>query len=411
MQNTIRFISLLCFLLLSMMCMAKNTAAPFRVVRDSITYELDPNTRTAKLVDGKKSGCRVVVPNVIKERRRKYKVNEIGDSAFMANSLLKTLIVGDSVRRIGNYAFYYCGQLDSICFSEKTKIDIVCEHALSGCYKLKSISLPKDFSSIAFSDFQEELLYHYDYKGTYPDWFLNNFNYEFSELENIQIADSINFKLECLSDKEDVSYCYPHDYQFFLSLYYLKEPEDNEQDENINIIIIDSLNVSLSFDGRYPTLEKKWIGNINDTTQVFMIKMNYDIYLPITWPRDSYENFTDLYFIAVSAHSLKFICKHSYTYGRSHDTRIEGRSGEEYYSETKCKCVWNISDKMINGFYVLNVMDAYQKRYYEPHYDEKNGEIIPAPEYLKVERNESFTYQIRYEGTKFVKEEIQKTKR
>jgi len=132
----------LIFSMLPILCMAEGSASDLiRIEQDSMTYELNSKNRTAKLVNGKSRKGRVLVPNTIKHKARRYKVTEIGDRAFYSNCKLKSITIRDEVTRIGNQAFYDCSGLDSILFSDKTKLDTICEYALKGCGHLKYMLL------------------------------------------------------------------------------------------------------------------------------------------------------------------------------------------------------------------------------------------------------------------------------
>ena len=153
------------------------------------------------MVDGTRNqNKRVIIPNTIRKKGKKYKVTEIADHAFY-NRNLKSISIGDEVTRIGEWAFSDCGSLDSIIFSERTKIDTICENALHGCYKLKYMSLPKDFYSIALNEASIiQKLWKIDNnslkQGKYPDWFCQNEyvlfdHYEDRDLDIYYVGDSM----------------------------------------------------------------------------------------------------------------------------------------------------------------------------------------------------------------------------
>ena len=75
-----------------------------------------------------------------------------GYSPFYSKSTLETLILGDSVTSIGNFAFEGCSGLTSITFFEG--LTSIGASAFKGCSGLSSISLPDGVTSVGNSTFE-----------------------------------------------------------------------------------------------------------------------------------------------------------------------------------------------------------------------------------------------------------------
>ena len=255
--RSIKIYVVLIFCMLPILCMAEESVSNLiQIEQDSLVYELNPKTRTAKLVNGRNSKEKVIIPNTIKRKAKRYKVTEIGDRAFESNRKLKSITIGDEVTRIGERAFYDCGNLDSIQFTDKTKLDTICEKALNECYELKYMSLPKDFYSIARNEasiIQE--LWKIDHnslkQGKYPDWFYQN--------EYVRLSDE---------DGLDIYYVGDSIYVWLTR-------------ENVEIEIIDSLCLDKEGDGDVWTeIEINQLGDLNDTTELIRLDSYFVANIP-----------------------------------------------------------------------------------------------------------------------------------
>ena len=77
-------------------------------------------------------------------------VTSIGDSAFSSGSLT-SITIGNSVTRIGEYAFFSCKGLVSISLPES--VTHIGKSAFSGCKSLTSVTIPNSVTNIGLSAF------------------------------------------------------------------------------------------------------------------------------------------------------------------------------------------------------------------------------------------------------------------
>ena len=84
-------------------------------------------------------------------------VVEIGDEAFCAegnlNSMIKSVVIPDSVTMIGLYTFYGCNSLSSVVIPDS--VTTIGEHAFEQCFGLISVTIGELVSSIGESAFDE----------------------------------------------------------------------------------------------------------------------------------------------------------------------------------------------------------------------------------------------------------------
>lgn len=110
------------------------------------TYTVENGIATIVRVDRSISGD-VIIPNVLGG----YEVTNINDYAFNACYSVSSIVIPNSVRRIGMRAIYNCLRLKSITISDGV-IDIG-ERAFEGCSMLTSIFIPKSVTSIGENAF------------------------------------------------------------------------------------------------------------------------------------------------------------------------------------------------------------------------------------------------------------------
>lgn len=341
--RSIKLYVTLIFSMFSMLCVAEEkNPTVIQIERDSIIYELSPKTRTAKLVDGRRTqNKRVIIPNTIRKKGKKYKVTEIGYLAFCSNTSLKSISIGDEVTRIGEWAFSGCGSLDSIIFPKRTKIDTICENALHGCYKLKYMSLPKDFYSIARNEASIiQKLWKIDHnslkQGKYPDWFYQN--------EYVPLFDDYE-------DREE------DDDNVYLDVYYVRDSmyvwltKSTDVIEDLDSLILDNT-VSGDLEGR----DYGNIGQLNDTTEL----VGFQNYFSAQHYGHGWEGYA-ISLVAVSPHRMWLIQENWDIY-----TEICGAENAGLDEDWDWKCKYeelsdSISNRKTNGFYEIDVKNVREE--------------------------------------------------
>ena len=118
---------------------------------DYSDYEYTISNGEATITAYKGTASTLNIPAVIDG----YTVTAIGDRAIYdsAKDLAKVVAIPDTVRTIGETAFYNCQQLEKLTLSEG--LQTIGAHAFMKCQKLKSVSIPSTVTSIgrqAFSD-------------------------------------------------------------------------------------------------------------------------------------------------------------------------------------------------------------------------------------------------------------------
>ena len=88
------------------------------------------------------SSTRVVIPSYIDGLR----VDEIADAAFAYNSTMTSLVIPESVEKIGVHSFYGCTSLERINFS--AGLETIGNGAFYECSKLTSVKLPEGLTGI-----------------------------------------------------------------------------------------------------------------------------------------------------------------------------------------------------------------------------------------------------------------------
>ena len=369
--RSIKIYVVLIFCMLPILCMAEESVSNLiQIEQDSLVYELNPKTRTAKLVNGRNSKEKVIIPNTIKRKTKRYKVTEIGDRAFEGNRKLKSITIGDEVNRIGERAFYDCGNLDSIQFTDKTKLDTICENALDECYHLEYMSLPKDFYSIAYNDMDiMQRFWKINHNNLtlwkYPHWVLEN-----GAIEHEEFGDNLIMDLDVyyITGEQNIN----------IYMYLNKDVPTSETD-----IISDSLHIQVMGDGGSRGGNMGWIvGQLNDSTELIQLTHTFlGRHLGVWW------NGCDLEFVAVSPHKIQIITELGYysEYCEEEDEDTE----KEYCFKKEISC--SISNRKTNGFYEID-----GKWVTEEDDDDGNKHVTSSSSWV-----------LYYDGEKFVKREVE----
>ena len=125
---------------------------------DDFTYTLIDEYSKVQILSYIGSDTDVVIPDRIDNK----KVTSIADSAFREKSIT-SVVFGQYVESIGNYAFYSCQSLNKLDFS-KSSVKTIGDYAFTVCESLKSIEFPDSLESIGYGAFSA---YTNGYRGSY----------------------------------------------------------------------------------------------------------------------------------------------------------------------------------------------------------------------------------------------------
>ncbi len=104
---------------------------------DDFTYTLIDEYSKVQILSYIGSDTDVVIPDRIDNK----KVTSIADSAFREKSIT-SVVFGQYVESIGNYAFYSCRSLSKLDFS-KSSVKTIGDYAFTVCKSLESIEFPR----------------------------------------------------------------------------------------------------------------------------------------------------------------------------------------------------------------------------------------------------------------------------
>ncbi len=125
---------------------------------DDFTYTLIDEYSKVQILSYIGSDTDVVIPDRIDNK----KVTSIADSAFREKSIT-SVVFGQYVESIGNYAFYSCRSLSKLDFS-KSSVKTIGDYAFTVCKSLESIEFPESLESIGYGAFSA---YTDGYYGSY----------------------------------------------------------------------------------------------------------------------------------------------------------------------------------------------------------------------------------------------------
>ena len=98
-------------------------------------------------------------------------VSTIAAYAFQNCSNIKVVSIPDSIKRIENYAFYYCTALTRITFQQGSELISIGESAFYNCYNLKAITIPANIKTIGSGAFNAcSSLHDVYYLGDVAGW-------------------------------------------------------------------------------------------------------------------------------------------------------------------------------------------------------------------------------------------------
>lgn len=118
---------------------------------DGLYYNLDETTQTAEVTyqwqsHSNYSGKEIAdIPSSVTYESKPYKVTSVGDHAFNHCGDLKKVIIPNTVKTIGKYAFEYCS-VQSVTIGDS--VTTIGEMAFVFCNSLKSLTIPNSVLTI-----------------------------------------------------------------------------------------------------------------------------------------------------------------------------------------------------------------------------------------------------------------------
>ena len=142
---------ILSFLLVSVCQMMAETK---NVTIGDFNYSIDTETKEAAVKEngmGHYSGD-VVVPGNITVDNVDYTVVEIKNNVFWYSSAMNSVQLPNSIRKIGNYCFTSCSNLQKVNLSN-TSLQIIPKACFDGCSNLREVKLPVSVTKLEASSF------------------------------------------------------------------------------------------------------------------------------------------------------------------------------------------------------------------------------------------------------------------
>lgn len=130
-------LSIITFMLISII-LSVNVSA-IAATSGDYTYSVKNGEATITRYNGTEKD--VVIPSELGG----YPVAEIGTSAFYSKSIT-SVVIPDTVRDIGNKAFQFCDDMESVTFGNS--VETIGDYAFYECIKVKSLILPDSLTTI-----------------------------------------------------------------------------------------------------------------------------------------------------------------------------------------------------------------------------------------------------------------------
>ncbi len=118
-------------------------------VEENATFKVtvsDDGTRVVEYVPMDYSNENVVIPSRVSDSKRTYDVTSIAANAFKDNKIIKTVVIPDSVTKIGEGAFSGCTNLQTVVLGKNVKY--INAKAFYKCTKIKKIVIPDSVEKI-----------------------------------------------------------------------------------------------------------------------------------------------------------------------------------------------------------------------------------------------------------------------
>lgn len=111
-----------------------------------VLSETDKTVAITKKAVGEYAGDIEIPQYVTNDAGDKFKVVEVGDSAFLSSTYLESVILPNEITKFGRHAFGNCGALTSLNFPDE--LDSIKAYALCDCKQLATLDLPDKLTYI-----------------------------------------------------------------------------------------------------------------------------------------------------------------------------------------------------------------------------------------------------------------------
>ena len=179
---------------------------------------------------GLKNLCSIIIPDSIKE---------IGDCAFYECHQLSSLIIPKGVKSIRCYTFSGCMSLKEIILP--SSLTAIWMHAFSGCKKLKAIHLPINLKSVNYAAFSD--------CSSLSEVYIDSHGVEFDD----EVFSGCHNMLKIIVPKEDINYYKKQLPDMINHLYYM----DLSNDTNKERRLIDINGVYYSYPSGMPVVSNE----------------------------------------------------------------------------------------------------------------------------------------------------------
>ncbi len=115
---------------------------------DVLDYEYSIDAGTVTITKYTGSEADVIIPEEIGG----LPVTAIGEQAFFMNEKITSVVIPDSVKLIGAYAFANCTSLNSVAINETSKLERIGGSAFNGCAALTSFYIPNTVQNTPYVD-------------------------------------------------------------------------------------------------------------------------------------------------------------------------------------------------------------------------------------------------------------------
>lgn len=114
----------------------------------NINYDYDTETKTATVTGHGSISGEIAIPEKITVDGVEYTVTAIGGYAFQTYKAITGISIPDSVTAVGDWAFWDCDGLKTVCFENNSKVSSIGNYTFAGCDSLTDITIPAEVTAI-----------------------------------------------------------------------------------------------------------------------------------------------------------------------------------------------------------------------------------------------------------------------